>query len=196
MYYVLISVPLQIVQYFNYTVAKIARPDWWLAPGSSPPVFVPLNQILADLGSSMSQFRLYDASQVVYAITGQLTWQPNLAGRTLTDALTQYRDSIPGILMFVVIVAGLSLALVFLARLLVPEGSKSFADRIIPSFMATCAAAFFFIMLSALQYGLAFTANVSASTMVFGTLATLLFTLPAAFIDYTPKQTVYNCGDY
>ena len=189
-YYVLLSVPLQIVQYFKYTVAVIVRPDWWLEPGSSPPVFVPLNQILADLGSSMSQFRLYDASQAVYAITGQITWQPNFAGRTLADALTQYRDSIPGMLMFIVIVAGLSLALVFLARLLVPEGSKSFADRIIPSFMATCAAAFFFIMLGALQYGLAFTANVGPAAIVFGTLATLLFTLPAAFIDYTPKQTV------
>jgi hypothetical protein len=189
-YYVLLSVPLQIVQYFKYTVALIVRPDWWLEPGSSPPVFVPLNQILADLGSSMSQFRLYDASQAVYAITGQITWQPNFAGRTLADALTQYRDSIPGMLMFIVIVAGLSLALVFLARLLVPEGSKSFADRIIPSFMATCAAAFFFIMLGALQYGLAFTANVGPAAIVFGTLATLLFTLPTAFIDYTPKQTV------
>ncbi|MGD0406204.1 MAG: hypothetical protein ABSB10_06080 [Candidatus Bathyarchaeia archaeon] len=188
-YYVLLSVPLQIVQYFKYTVAVIVRPDWWLEPGSSPPVFVPLNSILADLNVSMSQFRLYDASQAVYAITGQLTWNPNFAGRTLSDALTQYRDSVPGILMFIVIVAGLSLALVFVARLLVPGGSKSFADRIIPSFMATCAAAFFFIMLSALQYGLAFTANVSASTMVFGILATLLFTLPVAFIDYTPKQT-------
>jgi len=188
-YYVLLSVPLQIVQYFNYTVAKIARPDWWLAPGSSPPVFVPLNQILADLGSSMSQFRLYDASQAVYAITGQLTWQPNFAGRTLSDALTQYRDSVPGMLMFIVIVAGLSLALVFLARLLVPEGSRLYADKLIPSFMATCAAAFFFIFLGVLQGALAFSADVSAATIVLGTLATLLFTLPVAFIDYTPKQT-------
>jgi hypothetical protein len=40
-----------------------------------------------------------------------------------------------------------------------------------------------------LQVPLAFTADVSASTIVLGILATLLFTLPVAFIDYTPKQT-------
>jgi hypothetical protein len=188
-YYVLLSVPLMIVQYFKYTVSVIARTDWWLERGSSPPVFISLHNILADLNSSMSQFRLYDASQAVYAITGQLTWQPNFAGRTLTDALTQYRDSVPGMLMFVVIVAGLSLALIFLARMLVPEGSRSFADRLIPPFMATCAAAFFFIFLGVLQNGLAFTATVGPAAIVFGTLATLLFTFPAALIDYTPKQT-------
>ena len=73
-YYVLISVPLQIVQYFKYTVQPISLiyTQWYLQPGSSPPVFVPLNSILADLGASMSQFRLYDASQAVYTITGQL----------------------------------------------------------------------------------------------------------------------------
>lgn len=188
-YYVLLTVPLQIIQYFKYTVALIVRPDWWLQPGSAPPVFVPLNSILADLNTSMSQFRLYDASQAVYTITGQLTWNPNFNGRTLTDALTQYRDSVPGILMFVVIVAGLSLALVFFSRMLVSQGSGSFADRLIPCFIATCAAAFFFIFLSALQTGLAFSADVSGGTMVFGILATLLFTFPAVFMSNTPKQT-------
>ena len=42
-YYVLLSVPLQIMQYYQYTVLPIVRPDWWLAPGSSPPLLVPLN---------------------------------------------------------------------------------------------------------------------------------------------------------
>ena len=83
-YYALITVPLQILQYFKYTVLPILRPDWWLQAGSSPPVFVPLNSILTDLNSSMSQFRLYDASKAVYTITGQLTWIPNFNGRTLT----------------------------------------------------------------------------------------------------------------
>ena len=188
-YYVLLTVPLQVVQYFKYTVAIIAAPEWWLQPGSAPPVFVPLNSILADLNTSMSQFRLYDASQAVYTITGQLTWNPNFNGRTLSDALIQYRDSIPGILMFVVIVAGLSLALIFFSRLLVSQGSGSLADKLIPCFVATCAAAFFFIFLSALQTGLAFTADVDGGTMAFGILATLLFTFPVVFMSNTPKQT-------
>ncbi len=190
-YYVLISVPLQILQYFTYTVQPISNswPEWWLQPGSSPPVFVPLNSILADLSASMSQFRLYDASKAVYTITGQLTWIPNFNGITLTDALNQYRDSVPGMLMFVVIVAGLSLALIFFARLLISQGSGSLADRLIPCFVATCAAAFFFIFLNALQTGLAYTADVGPGTMVFGILATLAFTFPAVFMSNTPKET-------
>ncbi len=188
-YYALITVPLQILQYFKYTVLPILRPDWWLQTGSSPPVFVPLNSILTDLNSSMSQFRLYDASKAVYTITGQLTWIPNFNGRTLTDALNQYRDSVPGILMFVVIVAGLSLALIFFSRLLISQGSGSLFDKLIPCFVATCAAAFFFIFLNALQTGLAYSADVGPGTMVFGILATLLFTFPVVFMSNTPKQT-------
>ena len=190
-YYVLISVPLQILQYFTYVVMPVSKiyPEWWLQPGSSPPIFVPLNSILADLGASMSQFRLYDASKAVYTITGQLTWVPNFNGITLTDALNQYRDSVPGMLMFVVIVAGLSLALIFFARLLISQGSGSVADRLIPCFVATCAAAFFFIFLGALQTGLAYNADVSPGTMVFGILATLAFTFPAVFMSNTPKES-------
>ena len=45
-YYVLLSVPLQIMQYFQYTVLPIVRSDWWLEPGSSPPLLVPLTSML------------------------------------------------------------------------------------------------------------------------------------------------------
>jgi hypothetical protein len=92
-------------------------------------------------------------------------------------------------LMFVVIVAGLSLALIFFARLLISQGSGSVADRLIPCFVATCAAAFFFIFVGALQTGLAYTADVGPGTMVFGILATLAFTFPAVFMSNTPKET-------
>ncbi|MGA3290619.1 MAG: hypothetical protein ABSD42_10320 [Candidatus Bathyarchaeia archaeon] len=188
-YYVLISVPLQILQYFEYTVAPIVRSDWWNAAGSSPPLFISLNSIFADLNSSIGQFRLYDTSQVVYAITGQLTWHPTSTGRTLSAALSQYLDSAPGIFMFIVIVVGLAFALIYFTRIFVKEGSIGVDNKIFPCFTATIAAALFFILLSALQVPLAFTADVSASTIVLGTLATLLFTLPVAFIDYAPKQT-------
>ena len=36
---------------------------------------------------------------------------------------------------------------------------------------------------------LAFTANVNARTVVRGILATFIFTIPVAFLEYTPKQT-------
>jgi len=188
-YYTLIAVPLQILQYFNYTVVLIARPDWWNAAGSSPPLFTSLTSIFANLNSSLSQFRLYTTSQVVYAIAGQLTWIPNIQGRNLGAALSQYRDSAPGLIMFLFIVVGLALGLIYFMRLFFKEGSIGNDNKIFPIFTATIVAALFFVLLGALQVPLAFTADVGAMTMVLGIFATLLFTLPVAFIDYAPKQT-------
>ncbi|MCW3996338.1 MAG: hypothetical protein NWE98_09375 [Candidatus Bathyarchaeota archaeon] len=187
-YYVLLTVPLQIMQYYQYTVLPIVRDEWWLEPGSSPPLLVPLTSIAKDLASSMSQFRLYDTSKVIYAIAGQTTWIPDWSGRTIGDAVKQYLDSIPGLLMFAIIVAGLALTLVFFTRVLVKEGIVGSSDRFFPMFTATLAAALFFILLSALQLPLAFTADVSPVTMVLGIVATLLLTSPVLFIDFTPKQ--------
>ena len=188
-YYVLLSVPLQIMQYYQYTVLPIVRSEWWLEPGSAPPLLVPLTSIAKDLTASMTQFRLYDMSNVLNAIAGQTTWVPDWPGRTIGDAVTQYRDSIPGILMFAVIVVGLALTLMFFTRFIVKEGIIGSGDKFFQIFTATLAAGIFFILLSSLQVPLAFTADVSPITMVLGIFATLLLTLPIMFIDTTPKQT-------
>ena len=188
-YYVLLSVPLQIMQYFKYVVLPITRSDWWLAPGSAPPLLVPLTSISRDLTASMSQFRLYDTSQVIYSIAGQITWVPDWPGRTIKDALTQYLDSVPGILMFVVIVAGLALKLMFFTNLLVKGGLIGAGDKFFQIFTAAIAAAVFFVLVGALQLPLAFKADVSPITMILGIFATVLLTLPVLFIDFTPKQT-------
>jgi len=189
-YYALISVPLQIVQYFTYVVLPIKRVEWWLEPGTAPPLMVSLDLIGKDLTSTMSQFRLYDTSKIIYDIAGQTTWIPNWSGRTIKDALTQYLDSIPGIVMFVVIIVGLAFVLIFFTRLLVSVGSDSFSDKMFTCFTSTIAAVMFFILLATLEKPLAYTADVGAGTIAFGSLATLLFTLPVLFMDTTPKQTV------
>ena len=140
-YYALLTVPLQIMQYYQYTVLPIVRTEWWLEPGSSPPLLVPLTSIAKDLTISMNQFRLYDTSKVIYNIAGQTTWIPDWSGRTIKDALTQYVDSVPGIVMFVVIMAGLALILVFFTRIMVKTGIIGSADKFFPCFSATLAAA-------------------------------------------------------
>jgi hypothetical protein len=188
-YYVLLSVPLQIMQYYTYVVKPIVRADWWLEAGSSPPLLVPLTSIANDLTSSMNQFRLYDMSNVLKSIAGQTTWTPDWAGRTIGSAVNQYRDSVPGILMFVVIVAGLALTLMFFTNMLVKGGILGVGDKFFQIFTAAIAAALFFVLLGALQVPLAFTADVSATTMILGIFATVLLTLPVMFIDFTPKQT-------
>ena len=192
-YYVLLSVPLQIIQYFKYTVSIIPRTEWWLEPGSSPPVFVSLTSIFTDLTSAMSQFRLYDTSKVIYDITGQMTWEPNFLGRTLSDALKQYLDSVPGILLFIVIVAGLAGVLIFFAKALTsPGGLISLGDKLLLCFTATITCALFFVFLGILQIPLAFTADVTPSTFILAPIATFLLTIPAVFVDFTPKQTATN----
>jgi hypothetical protein len=188
-YYVLLTVPLQIMQYYQYTVLPIVQTEWWLEPGSAPPLLVPLTSIAKDLTVSMSQFRLYDLSQVFYNIAGQTTWIPDWTGRTIGDAVVQYRDSIPGLLMFVIIVVGLALTLVFFTKFMVKAGIIGYGDKFFQVFTATIAAALFFIMLSALQVPLAFTADVSATTILLGIFGTVLLTLPIMFIDTTPKQS-------
>ena len=95
-YYVLLSVPLQILQYYQYTVLPIVRSDWWNAPGSSPPLLVPLTSIAKDLTISMTQFRLYDMSNVLNAIVGQTTWTPDWTGRTIGDAVNTIPRLYPG----------------------------------------------------------------------------------------------------
>ncbi len=188
-YYVLLSVPLQIMQYYQYTVLPILRSDWWVTPGSSPPLLIPLTSIGKDISGAVTQFRLYDMSKVVYDIAGQTTWIPDWQGRTIGDAVAQYRDSIPGLLMFVVIVVGLAVTLMFFTRMMVKEGVIGTGDKFFQVFTATIAAAVFFVLLSALQVPLAFTADVSATTMVLGIFSTFLLTMPIIFMNTTPKQT-------
>ncbi|MDR1993199.1 MAG: hypothetical protein LBQ98_06880 [Nitrososphaerota archaeon] len=191
-YYTLLSVPLQIVQYYQYTVLLIERSDWWVAPGSAPPFFVSLSSISQDLTFSLAQFRLYDSSKIIYNIVGQLTWVPNWEGRSIGDALSQYLDSIPGIVVFVIIIAGLVAALLFFTRLLRKEGFIDTVDRLLPCIAATIVALLFFGLVIALQTPLAFRADVNAVTMVLGILSTVFLTLPVIFMDSTPKQHVTN----
>ncbi len=188
-YFVLLMVPLQIMQYYTYVVKPIIRSDWWVEAGSSPPLLVPLTSIAKDISGSVDQFRLYDLSKVVYDIAGQTTWIPDWPGRTIGDAVTQYRDSIPGLLMFVVIVVGLAVTLMFFTRMMVKEGIIGAGDKFFQCFTATIAAAVFFVLLNALQVPLAFTADVSPTTMVLGIFATFLLTIPVLFINTAPKQT-------
>ncbi len=189
-YYVLLSVPLQIYQYYQYTVLPLSdiQSDWWTLSGSAPPLFVPLNQISADMTSSLTQFRLYDASNFIYDIAGQTTWVPNWNGVTIQAALTQYVDSVPGIMMFMVIVAGLAALLLFFSSILITGGFIGSGDRYFPCFQAVIAAALFFVLLDALQLPLAYSADVGAVGMVMGILGTLLLTFPVMFMDYAPKR--------
>jgi hypothetical protein len=187
-YYSLIAVPLQVLQYFK-TIVAIPQSEWWLAPGSSPPVLIPISSILKDFQASMTQFRLYDSSKLIYTIYRQITYTPEITGRSIQDALKQYLDSFPGILMFLVIVAGIVLALVFFMNTIFKQTNIPYGDRFLASFMAILGTMMFFVFLNALHAPLAFTADIDGMTILYATLATAVFTMPLSIITYSPKRT-------
>jgi hypothetical protein len=186
-YYILISVPLEVVQYFQY-ILTIQRPDWWVDPTASPPIFVPLTGIFKNLQQSMLQFRLYETSKVLDVIVGQINAPPVSTGRTVRTALLQYLDSFPGIILFLVIIAGLVSGAILLARYLGKQSHASESEVFLPAMIAAGATLLFFIFLSALQGALAFRAQINGSQMVLGTMAALLFTVPPYLANYSPKK--------
>ena len=186
-YYVLISVPFQIMQYLNL-VMPIERWDWWIEPGTSPPIYVPLTNIFANVQESMLQFRLYDTSKVVYAISDQFTLTPPETPHTVLEMISHYLDSIPGIVMFLFMVVGIVVAFVFFTRTFLSKSSLSHGERLLPTLTATVGVAVFFILAAGLQGALAFRVDVNGAQMTIATFAALLFTLPALMVDYTPKR--------
>src|SRR4030065_2738810 len=113
----LIFVPLLLMQYLK-TILQVTRTDWWLDSTAVPAVYAPLTGIFKDVQTSMIQFRLYDTNKIVTTITDQIYTNPNTERLTLLDALKQYRDSLPGIMLFFAIVAALVLAVFLIIKTL------------------------------------------------------------------------------
>ncbi len=190
-YYGLITIPLMIVEYFKFYIAQTTAVEWWKAPGSAPPLFEPLTKTFNLLQSTtMGSFRLFNANQLTDTITYQFlpTTNPDIVGKTMRSAIIQYRDSFPGILLFVVIIVGVVLALMVFGVGFVKKTNIAYGDRVLTSLVATVATALFFVFLGALQNPLAYTAKVDGTTTALATLATLAFTLPISMINYQPKK--------
>jgi hypothetical protein len=187
LYTVIIFVPLLLMQYLK-TILQVTRTDWWLDPTAVPAVYVPLSGIFKDLQTQMLQFRLYDTNKIVTTITDQLYANAYPTRLTLMDALKQYRDSLPGILLFLAIVAALVLATFLIIKTL----AGSSMEKLLPVITATCAAAFFFVCLNALQVPLAISAKINGATAAAAVIATVVFTLPTSLITYSPKKKATN----
>lgn len=183
-YTALIFVPLLLMQYLQ-TILKVVRTDWWLDKTAVPAVYTPLSGVFKTIqNSTMAQFRLYDTNKIVTAITDQVYGPAQSVKLTLMDALKQYRDSLPGIMLFFAIVAALVLAIFLILKTL--TGSST--EKILPVITATSAAALFFVCLNALQVPLAISGKTDAGTVAGAILATVLLTLPTSLITYSPKK--------
>jgi hypothetical protein len=187
-YYVLISLPLQIMQYLKF-VLNLNNIHWWVDPTLSPPLYAPLSDIFKDMQGSMTQFRLLETSKVIETIAGQVTLIPGPTMQTMGEVLSRYADSLPGIILFLVIVFGLVSAAAFIARAPVTKSYAMHSEMLLSAMTATSATALFFLFLSGLQGPLAFRAKIDSSQMVIGILATCIFTILASMVNYTPKKS-------
>jgi len=187
-YYVLISVPLQLMQYLKY-VLSLSNIYWWEDPAADPFLYVPLTDVLKDMQASMAQIRLIEATKVVETIAGQVTFSPDIhMAQTMQAVLTRYFDSLPGIVLFLVIVIGLVSATAFMAQALVTKSYTMQAEILLPAMTAASATALFFLLLIGLQGPLAFRAKIDSSQMIVGVLATSIFTIFASIANYAPKK--------
>jgi hypothetical protein len=112
-YYALITTPMLVIEYFNGFIAKTPASvtEWWKLSGSAPPLFEPLVSTFKAFEMPMESFRLFSANVLSDQIIAQFNTYPDVVGKTLHSAIIQYRDSFPGILLFIVIIVGVVLAL-------------------------------------------------------------------------------------
>jgi len=188
-YYVLISVPLHIMQYLRY-IQTLSNIYWWEDPTADPFLYVPLTGILKDMQESMTQIRLVEVTKVLETIARQVTFSPETHMAQTTEAvLTRYFDSVPGIVLFLVIVIGLVSATAFVTRALVTKSYGMHSEMLLPAMTAASATALFFLLLSGLQGPLAFRSEIDSSQMVLGILATSILTILASIVNYMPKKS-------
>jgi len=114
--------------------------------------------------------------------------EPPVMQHNVLEMISHYLDSLPGILLFLFMVIGIVLAFVFFTRSFLAKSNISHGERLLPMLSATVGVALFFLLAASLQGPLAFRVDLNGAQMALATFATLLFTLPAFLIDYTPKR--------
>ena len=186
-YYVLISVPLMILQYFQH-ILTIARVDFWNNPTAIPPIYTSLSGVFRNMQDSMGQFRLFDVSISL----GKIPWNvveptPGLV-HTVSQAVTQYTDSFPGIIFFIAIVAGLVWAISLILPSIVKKSNMTHAEKIFPALAAAGVTALFFLFMTNLQHIFAFSTKITSAEMVLGILTSMAFAVPAAILNFAPKK--------
>jgi hypothetical protein len=124
----------------------------------------------------------------MYSITDQITATPPTLNHTVTEMLSHYFDSLPGIILFLVMVIGVVSVIALFMRTFFAKSNIAHSERLFPMLIATIATAFFFILASGLQGPLAFRVDIDGAKIVVATLAAAVLTTPAFLIDITPKK--------
>jgi hypothetical protein len=189
-YYAIISLPLQIMQYLDY-VLNLSNSRWWEDPAADPFLYVPVQTVFKSMQESMTQFRILEANKVMETITGQIQFSAQYDIVWVTQAvLGRYTDSLPGIMLFFVIVIGLVSVTALFARELVTKSHTMNAKLILSVVTSASATGVFFFLLIGLQTPLAFRTQVDGLQVLAGISMTCLLTGCAALFNYAPKASL------
>jgi len=189
-YYILISFPLQIMEYLNH-VFTLENPRWWEDPAADPFLYVPVQGIFKSMQESMTQFRILEANKVLETITGQIEFSAQYPIVWITQSvLARYTDSLPGIILFFVIVIGLVSTTALFARELVTKSHTMNAQLILSVVTSASATGLFFLLLIGLQIPLAFRTQVNIPQILAGVSMTSLLTGFASLVNYAPKTSL------
>jgi len=178
-YYVVMSLPLQIMQYLKT-----------FTEGVLPPLYTPLDAIYADIQGSLTTISLETILRVLNTIAGIRPPDVVLNGERL--AFAAYMNSLPGMILFLVIMSGLiSVIAIINMRLPDPVKEPSIPGKyvdILVYFLPIVAAAItnvvFFGAIEYLQAPLSFQATVDRTILIGSTAFTVLFSAPVSFSKF------------
>ncbi|MFH2111614.1 MAG: hypothetical protein ABIJ47_10200 [Candidatus Bathyarchaeota archaeon] len=178
-YYVFMSLPLQIMQYLKT-----------FTEGVLPPLYAPLDAIYTDIQGSLTTISLETILRVLNTITGIRPPDVVLNGERL--AFATYMNSLPGMVLFLVIMSGL-ISVIAIINMRLPDPVKEpnipgkYVD-ILVYFLPIVAAAItnvvFFGAIEFLQTPLSFQATVDRTILIGSTAFTVLFSAPVSFSKF------------
>jgi len=178
-YYAVVSLPLQVMQYLKT-----------YQEGAVPPLYTPLDIIYHDIQSQLNTISLDTLKRVFNTITGIM--EPDVVLNGETRALASFINSIPGMMLFFVIMSGLiSVIAIMNMRMPDPVSKAAIPGKyvdilvyVLPIAAAAITNLAFFLAIDKLQAPLAFQATVDQSILVGSTTFTILFSAPVAFSKY------------
>ncbi|MHA1552412.1 MAG: hypothetical protein ACTSQC_10770, partial [Candidatus Heimdallarchaeaceae archaeon] len=160
-YYLLISLPLQIMQYLDH-VLGLTNTGWWEDPAFAPFIYVPAEDVLRGMQESMFQFRILEANKVLETISGQVTFaEYNPIQQAINGVCARYADSLPGIILLLVIIIGLVSATAIFTRDFVSKRPKTYSKLMVSVMTSAVATGLFFLIIIVLQTPLAFRVEVN-----------------------------------
>ena len=182
--YILISLPLEMLQYLSYG-----------SQTERPPLYVPLDKIFVDLQGAMAQFTFDEIFRIAGTIIDAII-TPDSSLISSLKSISNYLNSFPGIVIFFLILSGLisatALFISYLAGFLkqIERIGKyeSFVESLFSIITTVSIIFIFWMIVDSLQYPLDFEAQVSSTNIAYSILGTIGIMLPISAVDHLLRR--------